>query len=215
MIAPTRKPNEGGSISGTVQPGLKFKKDFAPSPYKPSGPGVARPNQGGTITKGGVTRNYAPSPAGQRSPASTAEFPAGPRSMAPKLGAAPGATTPGPQPYAQAGAAAPGAPAPAGITPTPFAGATPPGAAVPASPAASIGQRPTPTSPASKMGFSSRGAAAPRGDDIVSMPMGKRKNLNIIAPTPRESGQLGGRKFADPKARNPYDVYAAGLLGTG
>lgn len=175
--------NKGGSVSGSAGPGLRFQKDFPATAYNPSGPGVARPNQGGTITKGGVTREYAPSPAGDAR--------------------APGAMTPGPQPYNSGGSiegsAGPGLRFRTDFAPTPYAGAVAPMAGAPKPPIGAIGQPAPVTSAASKMGFSSRGASIPAGDDII--------------PTPK--AKAGKRTFADPKSRNPYDDYAASLLSGG
>lgn len=194
--------NKGGSISGSAG-GLKFRKDFAPSPYtpnKPVTPARLRPNQGGTITRGGVARDFAPSPAGSRGAVSSENFPAAP-SMAPAgLARGPGAMTPGPQPYNQGGSITTSSGLRRDFAPTPYAGGmSPAGRGASSPPVGAIGATPQPINDASRMGFRSRGNTAPRGDDIVSTPGTSGPNVK------------GVKKFTDPKVRNAYDDYAAGL----
>lgn len=146
-VAPVRGPNLGGTITSEVAPGVTAIQSYAPSAYTGSDPN--RPNSGGTLTRGDVTRVVPPSPAAIRSTLTKPIPPALTAPLQPALNS-PGdpadmQTTNGPLTQQKESA-------------NPLSGDT---NAVP-------GGVTTTINPGSALGLSRRGNAAPAGRDVVS-----------------------------------------------
>lgn len=223
------RPNMGGTISGTTQPGLKFSKKYEPSAYNPDY--SRQMNLGGTITKSdGTQREYAASnynPGMTRAyPEAGTPAPSTPMTPAPlgrPMVAGPGAaqvSQPGSQPAQamnQGGTITTSGGLTRAYAPTPYAPGVipPPQPAQPPAPPQTEGANPmtgttskqvpgttsSVNTASSALGFSARGNSVPSGQDMLPGVTGK-------------SG-LSQQQFVNRKSSNAYDDYASALMRVG
>lgn len=182
-------PNQGGTISGSAGPGLKFSFKTPESAGYTAAGSAGRENSGGSITKDGVTTNYGRSP-GYTAPAPVVPTPRAPSPTVARPEPIPAPITAGPTPQA----------APLGPTAT-----QPPAQTEAANPLSgdTTTQTPgttAPVNPGQALGFSARGNATAKGQDA-----------NGIDPLVGGVG-IYARRFSTPGSAQAYHAYTQRLF---
>lgn len=185
-----RTMNSGGSIYVSAGPGVRFKKEYGETEYKGDAPSARRLNQGGSMTRGGVTTDISAAQPTARGALTRVTPSAAPTPNAGGSMTQGGQTTvipPGQPPAASAVSVRPAPmPAPQPATPVPTAPMAPPPVATPgATTRAAPGRSPFSPSQAMHDAFMTKPAGTPGtpGGTIVPPPTAQP----VVAPPQSEA----------------------------